>query len=149
MAHGARQRPTRPRPLSMAGARAYYGGQFPDVHGRRYRYPRPDEARAWTALLNRARLARYREELALFEGRRPPRDPLRSKHEYVLYHCRKRDRWQRAVRNRHRAMHGLKRGDPRVVHHLDPRSMAFEKTVVLDHCQHQRVHGKHCRRPRR
>jgi hypothetical protein len=142
------RRPRKPRALGVSGALRYFNGRFPRVGGRRYRYPSPDQHAAWTALLNKARMAEYRERLAAYEGRPPPREPNRNKYYHVLHNCRRVDRWKRSVRTRHRRLHGLQPGDPRVVHHRDPRTMAFAQSVVLDHCQHQRAHGKVCERDR-
>lgn len=132
----------KPKPLTIAQAKKYCGGKWPEVRGKKYTYPKTDQG--WTRLINTARNFRYREGLAIKSGKKPPQSKFKYKYEYILFHCSPYSRGKRAIRNKHRQMHGLKVGDPRVVHHHDQKSMDFKKTVVLDHCQHKKVHGGSC-----
>lgn len=146
----AEGRPIKPAPFTLQEALEFYRSDtFPDIQKRatsRYAYPRPTEKAKWVRLLNSARLWYYRRRLADWKGQKGPviGDHLRNKYAYLLFHVQKYSRCRRSLRVQHRRKLGLKVGDERVVHHEDPRTMSLERAVVLDHCHHQRVHGKVC-----
>ena len=131
--------------VSSKRAREICGGSFPVVNGRKYKYPAPSNVKAWTALVNSALRMKQRDNAALKAKKSVPQCANRRKYEYVLYHCNPHSKWKRTTRNKHRKAHGLKVGDPRVVHHHDQGSMDLKKTVVLTPCEHQQEHGRKCR----
>lgn len=130
--------------LTPAQAKARMGGSFPVVKGSRYRYPAPSNTEAWTRLVNNALKQRQKDMYALSCGKPLPVCPCRRKYEYILWHVSPRSKWKRTIRGKHRAMHGLKVGDPRVVHHKNQETMAFDQTVVQTHCEHHKEHGRIC-----
>jgi hypothetical protein len=125
------------------------GGSFPVNKGRTHTYPAPSDEAAWTKLVNNALRLRHDEICARREGREKPVCAQKSKYEYLLNHCSKKAKQQRAIRNKHRKLHGLVKGDNRVVHHNNQRTMSFASTEVLTPCQHKHVHGKECIDPSR
>lgn len=142
-------KPLRPPRLTERQTRLFFGGNsFPTVtatgKGTRFRYPAPSNAAGWTRLLNAAVQWRFRELLAVHQGRQPRPNALENKYKYVLYEIHPGSRRKRAIRGNHRRMHGLAVGDPRHVHHRDQRTMAFSRTVVLTPCQHKQIHGQRC-----
>ena len=141
-----RLQPPRPPPtLTPAQAKRRLGGKFPAIKGGKYRYPAPTNKKGWTSLVNRALQQKYKDDLARYNGKPVPKCQYRRKFEYILWHCSPIDRKRRNIRGQHRAMHGLGKGDDRVVHHIDQDTLDFNRTVVLTHCQHQAIHGKACR----
>lgn len=132
------------KPLTTAQAKKRMGGSFPVIKGNRFRYPNPSNEVAWTALVNKAVAQREKDMAAVKSGKEKPRCAMRAKYEYILFHCGPRTKQKRAIRNKHRRMHGLKKNDPRVVHHHDQKTMSFAKTVVMTPCQHKKVHGGSC-----
>lgn len=137
------------KPLTTAQAKRRMGGSFPDIKGNRFRYPKPTNEAAWTTLVNKAVAQREKDMAAVKSGREKPRCAMRAKYEYILFHCGPRTRQKRAIRNKHRKMHGLEKGDPRVVHHHDQKTMSFAKTVVMTPCQHKKIHGGACVKTKR
>lgn len=133
--------------LTTAQAKARMGGSFPNLNGRKHKYPPPSNEKAWTLLVNRALRMRQREVDAYKAGRKPPVCKLRTKYVYLLYNCTPKAKWKRATRNSHRKRAGLTKGDPRVVHHHDQRTMSYASTEIMDRCQHKRVHGNECITP--
>lgn len=135
------------KPLTTAQAKAVCGdgrGSFPSVNGKNFKYPAATNEAAWTRLVNQARLHAHKCRLAYRNGKPEPRCKPKRKYEYVLYGCSPRSKQKRAIRNKHRAMHGLRVGDTRVVHHDNQTTMSFASTKVLTPCQHKAVHGKRC-----
>lgn len=132
--------------LTTAQAKRKVGGKFPQVSGRKYKYPAPTNEKAWTSLVNQAHNMRKRDKAALKQNKNLPVCAMRAKYEYILFHCGPRSKWKRATRNSHRRKKGLARGDPRVVHHEDQKTMSYASAVVLTKCQHKRAHGAACSR---
>jgi len=133
---------------NKAVAKKFYGGAFPVVNGRTHRYPDPNDETAWMKLMCAAVAHDKRRVLAASQGRHVA--PCRDKRvAYLLFHASPLQIKRRGLRNQHRQQHGLVKGDKRHVHHGDPRTMSFSRTVVVDACAHQREHGKVCARERR
>lgn len=137
-----KKKPEKPKALTQKEVLKFYKGKWPVVDSKT-KYP--TTAAGWTRLFNRARNFFYREQLAVYEGKKPPQSKFKQKYMYALYHCKPREKRNRKLRNKHRAMHGLKVGDKAVVHHKDKKNLTFKSAVVLNHCQHQKVHNKKCR----
>lgn len=124
--------------IDIERAKAYFGGAFPRCAGRKYRYPRPENERAWAKLvcaaLNHRNEARARARAGLKPQRR------NYKYETVLFHCRDEQRQRRAKRGRHRRelARSLDLGGKHV-HHLDRKNL--RRPVVLSERAHHRLHA--------
>jgi hypothetical protein len=129
-------------------AKRYYGGSFPLVRGRKHTYPRPSDEKGWMRLIRQAVAYDKQRSAAVRSGRPAPACPD-QRFAYILFHASPVEKKRRALRGKHRQLHGLKVGDRRHVHHLNPGTMAFSQTVVLTPCQHKRQHGKRCWDPTR
>lgn len=138
-----KKKPEKPKPCTQKEVLKHYRGKWPLIDSKKFTYPKT--AAGWTRLFNQARNFFYREQLAVYQGKTPPKSKFKEKYMYALYHCKPREKRNRKLRNQHRAKHGLKVGDKKVVHHKDKKNLTFKSTVVLDHCQHQKVHNKKCR----
>ena len=121
--------------------KACYEGKLPQIKSTKY----PKTEDGWRKFYAAALTYKNKERYCRLNGYDPPVCIKKYQYEYVLYHGRPDKKRDRAARNRDRKIHGLKKGDPLVVHHLDPGSMATKKTVKLTHCQHQKMHGKVCK----
>lgn len=121
-----------------------YGGKLPDIKGKKRKYPSRDDEDGWRVVYAAALTYKNKDRFCRTRGYEPPACAHKSKYEYLLFHGRPDKKKDRAARNRDRKIHGLKKGDKRVIHHLDPNDMSTKKTVMLTHCQHQRMHGKVC-----
>jgi hypothetical protein len=133
---------------SKAIAKKFYGGSFPAVNGRAHTYPDPNDEVAWMKLVRATVAHDKRRVLAASQGRYV--QPCQDKRvAYLLFHASPVEIKRRGLRNLHRKQHGLAKGDKRHVHHRDPRTMSFAKTVVVDACAHQREHGKQCAEEKR
>ena len=134
----------RPVALTREQALVFFGGSFPVVKGSTHAYPKPTNGRGWTKLLNDARLAMYNRYLDDMNGRPRRTGVPYSKYEYILFHQSPRAKQKRAIRNKHRKEFGLKKGDPREVHHHNQTTMSKSSAQVLTKCQHKKAHGKRC-----
>lgn len=142
-----RKKPVKPKAFTQASALKRFGGKWPTVtKTKSSKFTYPTTAKGWTSLLNQALFFFYRERLAVYEGRKPRKNRLRDKYMYALYHIRPYHKKRRVIRGQHRNQYGLKVGDPRQVHHKNQKTMAFEDTELVTHCQHQRAHGKVCKK---
>jgi hypothetical protein len=128
--------------LDVKKAKSYYGGCFPSIKGKKYRYPKPEDETAWVLLITNALNYQDKKKHSLRNGYIPKNHP---KFEYILYHCRPDKIKDRTQRNKDRKK-VLKKGDDRVVHHYNPSDLKKSKTVILTHCEHQKMHGKTCRK---
>ena len=135
----------KPDQCDINGLKKLYGGKLPCIKGRQCRYPSGTDEKGWVVLYAAALTYRNKDRYCHLNKFRPPVCKNRSKFEYLLFHGRPDQRKDRAIRNRDRKLHGLKKGNKMVVHHLDPDNMTSKKTAVLTHCQHQRAHGKKCK----
>ena len=136
-----------PKQLTIAQAKRRMGGKFPSLKGRKHRYPTPSNEKAWTDLINKALKFRYLDLKAYEQGKTRRTSPnLRSKYNYLLFHSKSHDKWKRATRNKHRKLMGLKKGDKRVVHHENQRTMSLRSARIVSHCEHQKEHGRTCRK---
>ena len=142
-----KKKPEKPKALTQTEVLKFYGGEWPVVETKTYTYPKTPAG--WTRLFNQARNFFYREQLAVYQGKKPPQNRLKPKYMYAMYHCKKREKRNRRLRNQHRTKHGLKVGDPAQVHHKDKKNLTFKSTVVVSHCDHQRAHGKVCKNERK
>lgn len=140
------RKPSKPQlaTLTTTQAKRKMGGSFPNLNGRKHKYPHYSNDKAWTLLVTRAIRMKERDKTALDAGRVVPVCKLRSKYQYLLYHCGSHAKWKRATRNNHRKRMGLRKGDPRVVHHEDQRTMSFASAKIMNECQHKRAHGAEC-----
>jgi hypothetical protein len=137
-----------PKPLTTAQAIKVCstGNCFPVIKGKKYRYPKPSEKEAWTKLINKARLEHAKVQYAVRSGKVPKYHPQRRKFEYILHHKHPDSMKKRAIRNKHRSLHGLQVGDDRHVHHNNQKTMALSSTVVLTPCEHKKMHGQKCKK---
>ena len=124
-------------------AKAYFGGTFPLVRGRKYTYPPPSAEAAWMVLV-RAAIKFDKARHASILSRTPIPTCPDPRLSYILFHARPLEIKRRAIRVKHRKQHGLKVGDKDQVHHKDPTKMTFKSTVVLTHCEHKKEHGQVC-----
>lgn len=124
-------------------AKKYYGGSFPVVHGRKYKYPLPSAESAWMVLV-RAAVKFDKARSAATLARTPIPTCPDPRLLYILFHARPIEIRRRALRVKHRKQHGIKVGDKKQVHHTDPTRMTFASTVVLTHCEHKKEHGQVC-----
>lgn len=116
-----------------------YGGSFPTIKGRKYRYPKPENEEAWLKLVCRALNYRERQIKAARERKPFKRD---SKLEYLIYHCLPDQRKRRSQRNIDRKKMQEKTGKAlkgKHVHHKDQVKLA--KPVVMDGKKHLKMHG--------
>jgi len=120
--------------------KACYNGKLPEINSAKY--PKTEEG--WRTFYAAALTYKNKDRYCRTNGYEPPACCKKYQYEYVLFHGRPDKIKDRAARNRDRKLHGLKKGDKMVVHHLDPGNMSSKKTVKLTHCQHQRMHGKTC-----
>ena len=118
---------------------------MPCISGRKTKYPAEDDIKGWKRIYAAALTYRNKERYCRLNGCEPPVCKDKYKFEYLLFHGRPDKRDDRAARNRDRKIHGLKKGNKMVIHHLEPGTMDSKKTVKLTHCQHQRMHGKKCK----
>jgi hypothetical protein len=128
---------------SPAKAKAYYGGTFPTIHGRVYKYPSPSQEKEWMKLVRGAIAWDQQRSAALKELKDPPTCPDK-RFVYILFHASPKEVKRRNTRNNHRRQTGLKVGDKRHVHHHNPVTMKLTETVVMTPCEHKRQHGKRC-----
>ena len=127
-----------------------YGGKLPDIKSRTKRkYPAADDEKGWREFYAEALTYRNKERYCRLNNCPKPDfnkgKYSKSMYEYVLFHGRPHERKNRSLRNKHRREHGLKKGDTRQVHHLNPRDVENSRRVVITHCEHQRQHGKSCK----
>ncbi len=131
--------------LDIEKAKSFYGGQFPKIKGKNYRYPKPENEQAWMKLIAAALTYKdqctycYRNEM------KAPVCKYKAKYEYILYHARPEEKKKRHKRNIDRRENGLKKGDTKVVHHTNPQDLHKGTTKVLTHCEHMREHGWKCK----
>ena len=144
-------RVVKPEDLDIMVCKSYYGGSFPVISGRKYKYPAPENERAWVCLIAKALTWKNKE---MYLTRKPElkeksqKNKNHNKYAYLLYHSRPEQIQRRAKRNLHRAHYQkngiVKKYDGKEVHHLDQRSMDLKKTVPLTPCQHRKLHGQKC-----
>lgn len=128
-----------------------HGGSLPNINSKTKKYPKQDDVEGWKKLYSAALTHRNKEVYCYKNGFQPPSIPTAtlSKYKYVLYHSCPKSKKARAQRNMDRRKHGLQKGDKLVVHHVDPDNIHNSRSVKLTHCQHQRVHGKTCKREKK
>tara|TARA_R110002153_G_scaffold45380_1_gene128018 strand:- start:4259 stop:4729 length:471 start_codon:yes stop_codon:yes gene_type:complete len=136
------KRKRKPSELDVEKAKNYYGGKFPKIKGKKYKYPKPENEKGWICLITNALNYQDKKKIMLQKRMEPINNP---KFEYVLYHCRPDKIKDRAQRNKDRKIH-LEKGDDRVVHHYNQKNLKKSKTVILTHCEHQKMHGKKCKK---
>jgi hypothetical protein len=148
MTKNTKTRFTPPKKLTVAQAKKVVGttNAFPAIKGKKHTYPHPNQERAWTNLINKARLEHAKVRHSLRHGETPKFHPQRRKFEYILHHKHPDAVAKRVIRNRHRRQHGLKVGDQRHVHHHDQKTMALSKTEIMTPCEHQKIHGQTCKK---
>lgn len=124
-------------------AKRYYGGKFPIINGKKHKYPNSSNDNEWMKLINIAITYDKNRVKALAHKTTVPicKD---KRIEYILFHACPKQIKRRTIRNQHRSQHGLKKGDKRHVHHNNPNTMAFNKTVIVDRCAHKKLHGQRC-----
>lgn len=126
--------------LDVDKVKARYGGSFPAMRGKKYRYPKPENEEAWMKLVCKAMNYRERQMKAAKAGRPFKRD---YRLEYVSYHCRPDQIKRRAKRNLDRKRMQQKNGSDlkgKHVHHLG--SERLTRPVVLTKKQHIEAHKK-------
>lgn len=126
-----------------------YNGSLPEINGRKYRYPKPDEPEKWRKLYAEALTYLNRSRYCRLNGYEQPKCKSVRKYQYLLFHGPPKQVENRAKRNRDRRLNGLKKGDERIVHHFDAKDMTTAKSVKLTKCQHARMHGKLCERDKK
>lgn len=126
-----------------ATAKKYYGGAFPTINGRKYKYPSPSDEVEWMKLI-RAAVKFGEERRAAMTAGVPIPVCADARILYVAFHAKAKEIKRRTIRNKHRRQHGIEVGDERQVHHNDPVRMQFSNTQILTHCQHKRKHGQVC-----
>ena len=132
----------RPSKAVLTKLKSKYGGKVPSFRSPKY----PTDEEGWTKFYADALTYWNKDKYCRENGYTPPVCAKKYRYEYVLFHGTQKEKSDRMARNRDRKMHGLKTGDKRVVHHHDQKTMDPRKTVKLTHCQHQRIHGKRCRK---
>lgn len=136
------QKPIRvcPSDLSVAHYKKKYGGSFPDINSARY--PRPEDEKAWMALIAAALTHENRKRYNHLNNLPPVKG--NSRYSYVLYHCTATAKKRRATRNKHRniiqkatgkSLKGLH------VHHTNPKTLSLCSTIVLKDRKHLKMHG--------
>lgn len=139
----------KPADCDLSKLKAAYGGKLPDIKGRKCKYPPPTNEEAWRKLYAAALTYKNKERHCRLYGLPSPKEPCKSKYEYILYHGRPDKKKDRAKRNRDRKLNGLKKGDKQVVHHHNPKNLQTNDTVKLSFCDHQRMHGKVCKKEKK
>lgn len=139
----------KPEACDLAKLKKDYGGSLPDIKGRKCRYPPPTDEAAWRKLYAAALTYKNKERYCRVHNLKAPQEPCKSKYEYLLYHGKPEKKQDRSQRNKDRKINGLKKGDKLVVHHMNPNNLQTKDTVKLTHCQHQRMHGKVCKKEKK
>lgn len=126
-----------------------YDGSLPQINGRKYRYPKPDEPEKWRKLYAAALTYQNKMRYCRINGFEPPKCAYERKYQYLLFHGPPSKIKDRHQRNLDRRLRGLKKGDSEIVHHFDAQDMTTAKSVKLTKCQHARMHGKLCERDKK
>lgn len=133
------RRPGRVRPehVDIEAFKKRFGGCFPAINGRKYRYPAADDERRWVCLIAQALTwDRVRVWCARI-GKDPP--PARPKFSYILYHARPDQKKRRSKRNKHRRELGAPPGTE--VHHQDQKRLSRKSAIVISEAEHDRIHA--------
>lgn len=139
----------KPDECNLNDLKKEYGGALPNIKGRKVKYPSPTDEAGWKRLYAAALTYKNKQKYALDNGLTPPKDPRKTKFDYILFHAKKSMKQDRSQRNKDRRINGLKSGDKLVVHHLNPKKLKTEESMKMTHCQHQRAHGKVCEKEKK
>lgn len=144
-------------------AKEFYGGSFPKVNGRKWKYPHPKEETEWVMLIREAKVWRS-DCIKCFHQKKmgkvfkkeddPTKHEKRSMYRYVLFESRPDFKDKRNIRTKDRYNLQqnetvLRKGDGLELHHENQENMDPKKIKVLTKCQHLRAHGKVCKRENR
>ncbi len=137
-----RFRPIKETSINIQRLKNRFGGDLPNIRGRKYKYPSSTDEDAWKFLYANCLNYKKYTRICIYYSKKPyDRDYLC---EYLLYHATKKQIKRRAIRNSHRRRLGLKVNDPRQVHHEDQTDLKFSKAVILTPCEHKKLHGHKC-----
>lgn len=133
------QRPKRVHPdhVDVHAFKKHFGGCFPTITGRKYRYPAPHDEERWLCLIARALTWDRVRVWCMRVGRAPP--PPQPKFSYILYHARPEQKMRRSKRNKHRRELGAPPGTE--VHHQDQKRLSLSSAVVISEAEHDRIHA--------
>jgi hypothetical protein len=135
----ALHRPKRVKPehVDVNAFKKHFGGCFPTISGRKYRYPSPHDEERWVCLIARALSWDRMRVWCTRVGRTPP--PAQPKFSYILYHARPEQKMRRSKRNKHRRELGAPPGTE--VHHQDQKRLSLSSAVVISEAEHDHIHA--------
>ena len=119
----------------------HFPNGFPECKGRKYRYPKPSNEKAWKSLLTRALAYQKKKKNANFLKKEMKSNP---KFDYVLFHIRDGEKKRRCIRTKQRyhltKLHGSHKMKNKEIHHTDRKNLSLKGIKLLSAKQHDAMH---------